>query len=838
VAQAQRSSRDDVPDEDEQARAQSILTQIGAGLGSIRDTVPATLAVVSCIEATWRTLEQTVLRSFLDRFEPPVRLTSVTNGAMARAIAQGRLSRGYASAHFKPAWPTWPFRAEAFESLGEHVTPRGILKLCAGHRRACLEAGKVTELSQFDKPGTPPDPPEPTNTTALDALDTRFQALRTACDVGRLREPKQEDARVAPLLQTALACLVDEANLPDSVHATVDAEFTGGATTRPLHARLRLIFTAEGEREEHYCVRAVEQLNAIAFQTRLKAAMTQAGIDRDLSFRHLTIVHSHQRPTGTKTDRLSRDFEAHRGRWLTLSDDDLRTLDALHKLRPSDEPNLPAWLASRRPVSGLAAMRTIVPSRLIFADTPATPVAVAEPTPPTPGPGPAKPVSPSRNGSGHTAPADRESPFELGRQLIMGRPSPKPVTMPLRLLEKHAVVLAGSGAGKTVLLRRIVEEAALAGIPSIVLDSARDLTTLDERWPDPPEGWHDGDAERARRYFDQTEVVVWTPGRETANPLALRPLPDLAVLADDPDELETAIAMVRESLAEVVAPKGAAGSKNKQGVLNAALRFLAHNGGGSLPELTAILTDLPPSAGIGLANERKLAAQMADTLRAEVETNPLLRSAGAAMDPGTLFGLDRPERTRISVVSLVGLPGVEAQRSFVNQLAMTLFGWIKANPNPAPLPLRGLLVIDEARDLAPAVASSVCKESLNRLMTQARKYHLGMVLATQNPKDLLHTIVANGSTHYYGKVNSPAALEALKSLLHDKGGNGDDVSRLTRGQFYVHNVEMDRPPGQTDTPPPMKVAVPMCLTHHRPSPPDDAEVFAKAVASRVRLGRS
>jgi F0F1-type ATP synthase beta subunit len=43
------------------------------------------------------------------------------------------------------------------------------------------------------------------------------------------------------------------------------------------------------------------------------------------------------------------------------------------------------------------------------------------------------------------------------------------VLIPLSSLRKHTTVFAGSGSGKTVLLRRIVEECALHGVSAIVL---------------------------------------------------------------------------------------------------------------------------------------------------------------------------------------------------------------------------------------------------------------------------------------------------------------------------------------------------------------------------------
>lgn len=65
-----------------------------------------------------------------------------------------------------------------------------------------------------------------------------------------------------------------------------------------------------------------------------------------------------------------------------------------------------------------------------------------------------------------------------------------------------AVVFAGSGSGKTVLLRRIIEECALQGVSAIVLDPNSDLARLGDGWPEPPPSWSAQDADRAREYLD------------------------------------------------------------------------------------------------------------------------------------------------------------------------------------------------------------------------------------------------------------------------------------------------------------------------------------------------
>src|SRR5262249_38615948 len=143
-------------------------------------------------------------------------------------------------------------------------------------------------------------------------------------------------------------------------------------------------------------------------------------------------------------------------------------------------------------------------------------------SPPPPRPGP--PVSPS------PSPSSGDADLRIGTA-----EGGRGVAVPLEILRKHTVLFAGSGSGKTVLIRRMLEEAALLGVSSIVLDTNNDLARLGDPWPSPPSTWQNGDPERAKEYFASTEVVVWTPRREAGRPLAFQPLPDFAAVRDDRD---------------------------------------------------------------------------------------------------------------------------------------------------------------------------------------------------------------------------------------------------------------------------------------------------------------
>jgi hypothetical protein len=416
----------------------------------------------------------------------------------------------------------------------------------------------------------------------------------------------------------------------------------------------------------------------------------------------------------------------------------------------------------------------------------------------------------------------------IGARLV-GSQMREPISIRLEDLTKHIVILAGSGSGKTVLIKRLVEEVALQGIPAIVIDGANDLSCMGDRWTPMPDDWREDDRQKAEQYHESTEVIVWTPGREAGNPLNLEPLPNFGAIAHDPDELEQAIDMARDSLQDVVAPGKAITAKIKQGILRKALAYFATSGGGQLEDFATLLSDLPADAAEGIAKAQKLAPEMADLLMAEIANNPLLRQSGSVMNPAILFGIGSTSKTRISIVNLVGLVGLNAQQQFLNQLAMTLFTWIKKNPAPKEMPLRGLVVIDEAKDFVPSGSSSPCKASLNRLAAQARKYGLGLIFATQAPKSIDHNIIANCSTQFYGRSNSPAAIDVIKQQLRQRGESGQDIAKLARGQFYAISETLSTP---------TKIQSPLCLSYHPSSPPDEIEVLALAQASRQAIASS
>jgi len=379
------------------------------------------------------------------------------------------------------------------------------------------------------------------------------------------------------------------------------------------------------------------------------------------------------------------------------------------------------------------------------------------------------------------------------------------------------VVFAGSGSGKTVLIRRIVEECALRGVSAIVLDPNNDLARLGDAWPSPPADWVPGDAAAAREYLDNTDVVVWTPGRASGRPLSFHPLPDFASVLDDEDEFTAAVEVAVAALAPHAKVTGTANKAVRgKAVLREALTHYARKGSRGMLGFIDMLTDLPDGVS-RLGSGHAIAADLAENMKAAMVNDPLFAGAGEPADPAVLLTPAPGKRARVSVISFVGLPADEQKQAFVNQLQMEIFAWIKRNP-AGDRPLGGLLVMDEAQTLAPSSGVTASTRSTIVLASQARKYGLGLLFATQAPKGLHNQITGNATTQFFGRLNSPAQIAAANEMARAKGSTLSDISGLRRGQFYVTG----------DTFAFRRLQSPLCLTHHPPSPLRLEEVLDRA----------
>ncbi|MFJ7214522.1 ATP-binding protein [Amycolatopsis sp. NPDC098790] len=767
-----------------------LVAQIADGLMGLREITRKTLTVVACLPGTWDQLRRKAAGTVPDRFRESVTLGRIIDAEVGRALVAKRLGVAYQAMGFTPPHPTWPVAPVAFAEPWEQWTPRQLLKRIGAHIELCLRAGQVQELTSFDEKAVVPVAPVRTavETDRFADLDAEFEKLQAEAEPEKLLAEKTVDKAMPDLLSAALRCWVTEVGDDDMEWS---CERQNGRSE--VHAWLTRTLDEAADLQEHWAFRVIAARDPRAALSRFRKARSAAGQLQGADNRHLVILRDAW-GRGAKTREEVEKFTTAGGKTIPPSPADVKTFWALQKMLGNGGRELHEWLIDRRPASRSELLSAVLPEKPSGQPSEGT----------HPPPAAVTTVA-------GAPPADGE--ITLGTVVGSG----EPVRIELSALRKHAAVFAGSGSGKTVLLRRIVEECALLGVSAIVLDPNNDLARLGDPWPEPPDGWKNDDAQLAKRYLAETDVVVWTPGRATGRPLAFQPLPDFAGVLDDSDEFAAAVEVAVATLAPQARLTGSTAKTNiGLAVLRQAVVRHARTGSRSLPALIDLLTELPEDVS-NLNDALRIAAGLAEVLKAAMVNDPLFAGGGEPVDPGALLTPAEGKRARVSVISFVGLQAEEQRQNFVNQLQMELFAWIKRNP-AGERPLGALFVMDEAQTMAASGTLTASTRSTIVLASQARKYGLGLLFATQAPKGLHNQVVGNAMTQFFGRLNSPAQIAAANELARAKGSPVADISRLERAQFYVAGEAFGF----------RQVATPLCLSHHPASPLRLEEVIARA----------
>ncbi|MDX8035742.1 DUF87 domain-containing protein [Lentzea sp. BCCO 10_0856] len=769
------------------------IGDISDGLMQLRETTRRTITVVACLPDTWSLLKSISSSTVEDRFTTTPILASIADPSLGRKLIEKWLGVMYQRNDIIPPHATWPVAPSAFEPANwAGRTPRQLLRRVHQHAEACLY-GEIRELSSFDEPqpadvvttpvvaGTEPD--------YMAEFDARFARLRETAEINSVEIKQHDENEVLPgLLLAGLKSWITEVGNDDlKWHPEPHSD------DMRLHAGLRLTVNEELDTQERWGLRFIACSHGNRVLRRLRDARAAAEGSRGGQGRHLIIIRNGTDGwAGAVTQRLVADIESAGGRCVDITDDDLRTFSALKEICVVQTHQLLAWLVARKPASSTTFLRAVLP------DQERTAASHQETRPP-----------PKPKREPEQPPAEREGEIVLGMD--------GEIRIELESLRKHVIVFAGSGSGKTVLLRRIVEECALRGVSAIVLDPNNDLARLGDAWPEVPGEWRAGDEAKAAEYLAGTEVVVWTPGRAGGRPLSFHPLPDFAEVRGDEDEFAAAV----EAAVARLVPHARIANETKfavrgRAVLREALKRYAREDRRDLNGFVDLLAELPEGVS-KLHSAAATAADLAETLRAAMVNDPLLAGQGEPTDPGVLLQPSRGKRARVSVISFVGLPSEEQRQGFISQLQLEVFAWIKRHP-AVDRPLGGLMVMDEAQTIAPSGGVTASLQTTILLASQARKYGLGLVLATQAPKGVHNQVTGNATTQFFGRLNSPAQIAAAVDMARAKGSSIADISRLERGQFYVTG----------DTFGFRRMRAPLCLSHHPPSPLRLEEVVERA----------
>jgi len=417
-----------------------------------------------------------------------------------------------------------------------------------------------------------------------------------------------------------------------------------------------------------------------------------------------------------------------------------------------------------------------------------------------------------------------------------------PLQYDARDLTTHAVCLGMTGSGKTGLCIDLLEEAALDGIPSIIIDPKGDITNMLLTFPDlapadflpwinPDDAeragltpaayaeqvarqWSEGLAawgegpERIRRLKQAAEFVVYTPGSDAgARVSILQTLAAPALSWDDEEEtLREKIASTAAALLELAGVSSEA-LRSRSQVLLVNLFERAWRAGEDLDLAKLILQiQKPPMRKLGVFDmdayfspDQRMALALAlhDIIAAPTFEHWI---EGAPLDIAQIVraGDGRP---RVAIFYIAHLS--EAERSFfVTLLLEQVLAWTRTLSGTSSL--RTILYFDEVFGyFPPHPADPPTKKPLLTLLKQARAVGLGVVLVTQNPVDLDYKGLTNAGTWFIGKLQTDRdkarLLEGLEGVAVQEGGAFDRAyfDRLIGGlkprTFILHNVHAPAP---------------------------------------------
>ncbi len=408
-------------------------------------------------------------------------------------------------------------------------------------------------------------------------------------------------------------------------------------------------------------------------------------------------------------------------------------------------------------------------------------------------------------------------------------------------LVTHAVVVGMTGSGKTGLCVGMIEEAAIDGVPSILIDPKGDLTNLLLTFPElrpedflpwinqddarqkgvTPEEfatqqaqlWASGlqkwgqDGERIRRLKEAAEFRIYTPASNAGIPVSI-----LKSFAAPPPELIEDNEMMRERVnTTVISLLGLVGIEadpvqSREFILLANIIETTWRNGQDL-DLAQLISQVqnPGIQRIGVLDleafypgkERFALVMALNNLLASPGFRAWLE--GEALDIGQI--LYSPQgKPRVAIFSIAHLGDAE-RMFFVSLLLNQVLGWMRTQSGTSSL--RAIIYMDEIFGYLPPSKNPPSKLPMLTLLKQARAFGVGMVLATQNPVDLDYKALSNAGTWFIGRLQTERdKLRVLEGLEGAAAASGDSFDRQELDQmisglgnrvFLLNNTHEDAP---------------------------------------------
>jgi hypothetical protein len=404
-------------------------------------------------------------------------------------------------------------------------------------------------------------------------------------------------------------------------------------------------------------------------------------------------------------------------------------------------------------------------------------------------------------------------------------------------LVTHGVVLGMTGSGKTGLSVILLEEAALSGIPTIIIDPKGDMTNLllafpDYRpsdflpWIDPAEAKKEGEGveevakktaslwknghgewgisgERVKKFRESCDFTVFTPGSSASVPVNI--LNSFKIPKEGGKDDERIKDLISGSASALLSLVGIEADpiKSREHILLSVIWEEAWQRGQDL-NLEKIITFIadPPMKRVGVFDLETFYPKSERFELAMALNNIIASPTFEAWRKGPPLSIDffiRPKsKPGASIFYLAHLSEKE-RHFFITMLLWNLVSWMKGQEGTSKLRL--LVYIDEALGmLPPHPQDPPTKKPILTILKQARAFGVGLLVATQNPVDLDYKALTNAGSWFIGRLQTKRDKERLLEGLTYASGAGPDpsklddiISGLEKRAFLLHNVHEGKP---------------------------------------------
>jgi hypothetical protein len=405
-------------------------------------------------------------------------------------------------------------------------------------------------------------------------------------------------------------------------------------------------------------------------------------------------------------------------------------------------------------------------------------------------------------------------------------------------LTTHAIVTGMTGSGKTGLCIGLIEEAALKGIPAILVDPKGDLTNLMltfpellpadfEPWIDPTAArrenktvaqvakstaamWKKGlsdwglEGKNLQELKDSVDRAIYTPGSSTGLPVSILASFEAPDMPWDENEevLREKISATVTALLTLVGMKGIDQLRSREHILLS--NIIEYNWKtGSQLDLTGLIlqTQDPPFEKLGAfplnnffpKKDRGELAMLLNNFLASPSFQGWIE--GEPLDIQSML-YTKDGRPRHSIFYLAHLADAE-RMFFITLLYSAVETWMRKQRGTGDL--RALVYFDEIHGYLPPVANPPSKPLIVRLLKTARAFGVGLVLTTQNPVDVDYKALSNAGTWMIGRLQTDQDKQRLLDGLESATGGIKRadfdrlISALGKRIFLYHNVHEKQP---------------------------------------------